>query len=94
MTEKIASELAEAISLIECEFLTEFLIRDSSITAALSFGMTAWGDKGLEGKNDGELLYNSCVKKKNMSCNYPIGVFSIGGFSAILCRYRETGTGF
>ena len=50
MAEKIASELAEAISLIECEFLTEFLIRDSSITAALSFGMTAWGDKGLEGK--------------------------------------------
>ena len=42
MAEKIASELAEAISLIECEFLTEFLIRDSSITAALSFGMTAW----------------------------------------------------
>ena len=42
MAEKIASELAEAISLIECEFLTEFLIRDSSITAAPSFGMTAW----------------------------------------------------
>ena len=51
MAEKIASELAEAISLIECEFLTEFLIRDSSITATPSFGMTAWGDKGLEGKN-------------------------------------------
>ncbi len=57
MAEKSASELAEAISLIECEFLTEFLIRDSSITAALSFGMTAWGDKGLEGKKLMENCY-------------------------------------